>query len=328
MDGTLKLVSKTLAYADLGETSNPTKRFADWSAQQTYQVRNPKTEPYTIAPGDTLAVFSGVRSTSVANDTEFTLTTSLLSATRYRFTHSAGAAPALRTARAVDLSGVDLTLTVNANSTLTLVADAVTPFSAVQVGDIVFIPGASTGDAASPFDSLNEGYWTVLAVTTSSTTLQLARPLGAGFAAFGQTVTPDDAAEVQIFSAAGVQVGDKVTISVSFVASVQNTYEIVAVNPSWFEVVATQPMPTGITGVPTTSGIVFYTNAKRYVRFQADQECVVRLNGDATDLNRLSPWTAGDMENAAPFEKGGPTWSASVVNKSSEPLNIIFISVE
>lgn len=328
MDATLKLVSKVLAYADAPDTGNPQKRFVDWGSQQSYPVKNSKSEPYTVAPGATISVFSGVRSTSVASDTEFTLTASPLSTALYRFTHSAGTAPALRTARAVDLDAIDLTLTANANGTLTLVADDTTPFSDVSAGDTLFIPGTTTGDTASPFDPLNEGYWTVLAVTTSFTTLQLARPTGTPFSAVTEAVTPSATPQVQVFSASGVQVGDKVTVSAGFVSSIQNTYEVVAVNPSWFEVVATQALPVNVAAVPGTVGIVFYTSAKRYIRVVVDQECVVRLNGDSTDLNRVSPWVAGSTETAGATEKSGPTWSASVVNKSTQPLNLLFISCE
>lgn len=329
MDGTLKLVSKTLAYADLPDTSNPIQRFVDWTTQRCYLVKNAKSNPFVIDPGATMAIFSGLRTTSIDNTTEFLVTQSTLSPVRYRFTWDlTGTAPALRTDRGLNLDAVALTLTAGPNSTLTMVAATGTPFSAVQAGDVVFIPGLTTGDPAGPFSALNEGFWSVLAVTGPNTTLQLVRPAGTAFSGISESVTPSSTTAVQAFSAAGVQAGDQVNISASFVPALQTTFSIVTVTASWFEVTATQPLPVNVTGVPGTTGIAFYYNAKRFVRVEVDQLCALRLNGDTTNLNTIAPWVPADSEHTGGFEKAGPTWSATVVNLSSQPLNLIFISAE
>ena len=327
MDATLKLSSATLAYADLGATSNPLKRYTDWQVQRSYQVRNPVGLPLTIAAGDTVAVFSGTRSTSIASNTSFLLSLSPLSPVRYRFTNDAGTAPALRTARGLVVASVSITATANANATLTLSATSGT-FTGTVAGDTIFIPSTSTGDSSSPFSALNVGYWVVLTVAGAGGSVQLARPAGMDFSGVSEVVVPGSNSQLQAFSAAGVQVGDKVSITAGFDVSVQSTYSVVAVNPSWFEILAIQPLPTNVSAVPGVAGIQFYTTAKRYIRVEADQECILRLNGDATDLNRLTPWVAGDADNSAFFEKVGPTWSATIINKSSVPLNVLFISAE
>src|SRR5688572_29800637 len=140
MDATLKLTSSTLAYGDLGATSNPLKRFVDWGVQRSYAVENPKSIPVTLEASETREIFSGVRATGIAADTEFTLTLSTLSSTRYRFTHSGlTTAPALRTNRALTLSGEEVVVTANTNGTAIFATDA-GEFSAVQVGDVIFLP--------------------------------------------------------------------------------------------------------------------------------------------------------------------------------------------
>lgn len=328
MDATLKLTSSTLAYGDLGGTSNPLKRFVDWGVQRQYQVENPKSIPVTLEASETREIFSGVRSTSIAADTEFTLTLSTLSSTRYRFTHSGlTTPPALRTDRALDLSGSTVEVVANANGTASFTSDAAS-FNGVVVGDVLFFPNTDTGDDASPFNALNTGYWSVLAVALDGSSVTAERPTGTDFTGITEDVDVTAAAQLQAFSAAGVQVGDHVDLSDGFVASILNTYEVVAVNPSWFEVVATQPLPIDEVGVPTTDGIVFYTEAKRYLRIEADQKCVLRLNGDTSNNVRLGPWSAADGDNSAFFEIVGPVWSLSVVNRSSAPLNLFVISAE
>jgi hypothetical protein len=327
MDGTLKLNSNILAYADIGATSNPTKKYVDWGVRRSYPVGNPKSVPYTIDPGGTLTLFSGTRSLSVDNTTNFSLALSTLAADRYRFTFTSGADPVLRTARALTLATRTVVVTVNANLTATMATQA-GDWTAVQVGDTVFLPDTTTGDSASPFNPLNTGYWVVIAVAGDGSSVQLARPSGTGFIAYSESVAVSSNPQVLAFSAAGVQVSDKVRISAGFVAPVLGTYQIVAVTSKWFEIVSTKPLPTGVSAAPTATGIQIYTQAKRYARVEGDQSFVLRWNGDTSNLNQVDPWAAADADQTGWDEKVGPCWSAIVVNLSSAPLNLLFISAE
>lgn len=326
MKATLSLSSSTLAYGDVGTTSNPTRRFVDWGLSKSHSVENPAGAPFTVEPGETLDLLDTVRSTGVANDTAFTLSLNPLSEITYRFTHSAGTAPAFRTSRALALSGNNVTIAVNANQTVTMTSGLAAGFASVVAGDTIFIPGTSTGDTASPFSSSNEGYWLVLA-KTSSTVLQLARPSSQTFIAFGEVVAVTANAQLQAFSSSGVQVGDSVDISLAFPSAVLKKYTVVAVNPSWFEVKSTSALPLGVTAVPTTSGIAFYDGAKRYLKVVYDQECSLNLNG-VTAAVKLSPWLAADDDLVGIYEAVGPVWSLSVTNRSEQPLNLFVITAE
>lgn len=328
MDATLKLSSNALAYADLGATSNPLRRYVDWSAQRTYAVKNPKAEPFTVDPGASLALFSGVRTTSADVTTELQLTLSPLDPSRYRMTWtSAGTAPAFRVARSLALSGHAVTMTANNNQTLSMAATA-GDFAAVQVGDTLLIPDTITGDAPSPFSALNVGYWIVLAKDGTSTTLQLVRPTGQAFSAVTEVVTPVSNAQVVAYSAGGVQVGDRVVVNGTFPSAVKGSYTVAAVTPTWFEFIATSPLPSPVNGVGISflAPVFFYSNAKRWIRIEFDQRCSLQLNGLAGQT--LEPWAAGDADNTGFFEMVGPVWSATVVNLSSVPLNFLFLSVE
>lgn len=326
MKATLSLISTTIAYGDVGVTSNPSRKYVDWSLAKNHSVDNPKTIPYTVEPGETLSIFDTVRATGVAADTALTITLNPLEETTYRFTHSGGTAPAFRTSRALALAGNNVTIVANANQTVTMTSGLAAGFNAVVVGDTIFIPGTSTGDSASPFTASNEGYWNVLA-KTSSTVLQLARPVDQTFLAYGEVVAVVSNTQLQAFSAAGVQVGDSVDISAVFPTAVLKKYTVLAVNPSWFEVQSTLPLPLSVTAVPGTAGIAFYDGARRYLKVVYDQECALNLNG-VTSAVKLSPWLAGDDEMVGIYEAVGPAWSLTVLNRSQETLNLLVITAE
>lgn len=327
MNGTLTLTTRTLGFSDPGNPGNdPQKRNVDWKSSISVAAKNIAGVPYTVDPNSSLTVFSGARTISADGTTQWTLTLSALASNRYRFTASAGTAPALRTDRALALNTQTVTVAVNTNQTATFTASGAGAFSAVQVGDTLFIPGVSTGDSAGPFNSSNEGFWTVLAVT--STTLQVTRLTGAAFQAFAQTVTITANSQIQVFSAAGVQVNDGVLVSAGFPAAVLTHYTVQAVTPTWFEVLANQPLPTNTTATPGATGIQFYSRAKRYVEVWVDQECYVQANGNTGTSEKISPWQAADVTQAGLYARAGITFSLTIVNSSSSPLNIQFNSAE
>jgi hypothetical protein len=323
----LTLILKALSFNDDAANSNPTQKPIDWSRTlSSIPVENAGTLPVPVEPGATVTVFNGSRTTLIDNTTQFSLALSPSDGNRYRITWTGGTAPGFRTDRNVATSGTALTFTVNANQTTTVTAASGTPFSSVQVGDTVFIPGVSTGDAASPFNALNEGYWNVLSV--SGATVTLSRLAGEVFAGFAQVVTPSANSYFQAFSSTGVQVGDTVEISNGFSASAQHAYDLVAVNPAWIEFQSTAPLgaQTGIS--PTAAGLVIYTAAKRYVYVETDQEVVLRMNGDAGNSCRLEPIIPGDKKFVGVFMKLGHVWRLDVVSRSSARANCVVLSAE
>ena len=292
----------------------------NWNVVRTLTYSNPGNQTYSIAPGETLQVFNGVRSTSIAANTQFTLAASSLGGNLYRLTHSGGTAPAFRTDRLLTLNGVSLTLTLNVNGTLTMVGSAGS-FSAVLPGDTLFLPGPLTGDSATPFSANNQGYWTVL--TSSSTTLQLRRPAGSTSVGASEVVSPTSNSQVQAFSSSGVQIGDSVRLSAGFSASSLKTYEVTSVNPAWVEIYSADALPVTQTATPGTSGIGFYTNAKNFLYIEYTQKCVLQFNGDTGSTNEVEPVVAGDDDETGISVRFGPCWSLSVVNTSQETLKLL-----
>jgi len=324
----LTFLIKALAYDDLPPTNNPTKRGIDRSlTTANVPVENDGTLPVSLDPFGTATLFDSSRTLGSNGSTAYDLTLSEVDPTIYRMTWTgAGAAPVFRTARAVDTTGILLTLEAQTNSTLKVTAGSGTPFSAVQVGDVVFVPGASTGDPASPFNALNEGYWTVLSAT--STILVLARDPSAVFNGASETVTPAAASEFQAFSTAGVQVGDTIDLTAGFSTLTQRSYEVTGVNPTWVEFRSTAPLGEEEDVVPGVSGVAVYTMAKRFVLIETDQDIVVRFNADTSNNNQMEPWLAGSDGINATQHKVGPTYKLVLVNRSSVMAHVKVSSAE
>lgn len=327
MEGTLKLNYHTLAYSDKEGSSNPQQKTVDWKSARSYSVKNAKADPRSLDPGESLQVFSGSRGISVNVATELSIDSISGQDDRYRFSWTGnGPAPGFRTDRGIDLTGKTVTVTTSANQTATFTSGA-GDFTGVVVGDTIFIPGTSTGDSVGPFNGLNEGEWEVLYVSVGEDAIQVARPTGQSFVAIAEAVLVAAESDIQAYSAAGAQVGDKMAISSGYTSVIRGTYEVVAVTAQRFDIVSTKAMPTGITDAPGT-GIVFYTQSKRYLRVLADQPCVLKLNGDIGSSVLLEPWDPGDIDNTGVFEICGNFWQLVVENQSSTICEVLVITAE
>lgn len=323
----LTIATHILAFEDADASSMPKYRLIDWSRSiQNVPCDDPQSRKYSIDPLAQEVVFDGQRTLAIDSTSRFSLGGSPLDSSRYRITWTGGTAPGFRTDRGLDLTGVAVTVTVNSNSTVTLSVTDGTPFSVVQDGDVVFIPGISTGDSRSVFNSMNEGYWTVLSVTATS--IALSRFSGETFQALGEVVTVTAQQQVQAFSTTGVQVGDFVTLSAGFAMAALRSYAVRAVNPSWIEVISTSPLGSQTGVAPGAAGMTCYTNAKTFLHIEGDQEFAIRLNGATDDSQKVEPWLAGDPEKMGSYQKCGPCWKLVIVNKSPVKLNVIVLSAE
>jgi len=317
---------KVVAYCDQARTSNPQKTPINWGTSLiNLPFENAGTLPVELPPGATQTVLNGTRSLTIDGTTVFSLISSPLSASRYRIFATGGTAPGFRTARAVTLNSIAVIVTVAANLTVSVAAQSGTPFSAIVAGDQVFVPGLSTGDPAGPFNSLNEGWWTVL--TASSTVLVLTRGTGA-FSATSETVTPTDDVSFFAFSPSGTQIGDTLRLSAGFVASALSSYEILAVTAGWVEFQGLLPLANQTGIEPTAAGVSIYTSAKRLLLIETDQEIVVQLNGGTDLSNVVTPILPGNCRFTGVFMKFGTVWQVTLINNSSATANVSVCSAE
>lgn len=327
----LDVHTSILVYGD-GEfaTNNPQRRYVDWARHSTaISVEKPTTKDYVLLPGEELSLFSGSRTTAIDGTSEFEITLNPVKSGVYRVSHTGGTAPAFRTKRSLDLTSEELTISINNNATAKLELDdsSLLTFGAVQVGDWMFVPNVSTGDGASSFGPNNGGFWVVLAKASKALTLR--RRVGEDFVGSAEVVTPVDADEIQFFSAAGIQVGDSLEVSAGFSSISFKTFVVSEVSHDWVEFLSTEALPLETDVIPTAAGMTFYSETKRFVRVEVDQDAVLRLNGDTGNSLRLSPRIIGDPEGVAHFEKWGPCWDLKVVNRSgTAPMTVSLVAVE
>jgi hypothetical protein len=326
---TLTRNAHTLIFEDSSSSRQPSRRNVDWKRQiPELPVSNPRNQSFEVQPGEEVSLFSGVRSLTLDDNTPFDLTLSPLSPTRYRMAwNGAGetSAPGFRTARAVSAPGGNIILAMNANLTMTVTSSLGDIFGDVSVGDTVLIPGASTGDTG-PFNALNEGLWNVLAASASS--LTLARLPGSVFTGISETVAVTDFDEFQVYSSTGVAVGDTLELIAGFSTASRRSYQIVFVAANYVEFESVIPLALQDGVVPGIAGIKVYSEAKRYVLIETDQEIAVKYNGATGEENRVEPILAGDPNLVGFDEKFGTVFSLAIKNRSTQTANVTFISAE
>lgn len=321
-----------LGYADTSATQAPKLKTADFGRNfQGQSVLGTNSQVFQVQPSATLSLFNGTRSITADSSTAWSLSlVTIAMSTFYRLTWTGGTNPTLRTDRALALSGEPVTVAVNTNGTVTFTIPGASSntFAAVQVGDTVFIPGPVTGDSASVFNTLNQGFWVVLSQSTYS--LTCIPPPGTLFQAVAEVQTPgSNTAFVAFSSTSGVQVGDNMDLSAGFSTPLIQTFgPLTAVTSTWVEFASTQALPLQTAITPGATGIVFYSQGKRLVFLECDQQAAVQANGDTGQTQRLSPILGPDADGnfVAAYLKVGPCWSLSIVNRSAVVMNVTLIS--
>lgn len=327
MSAILRITRSIVAFGDSSPTSNPRLRFVDWSRDLSdIQGHNPRTESHSLQPGEEKTVFDGSRTLTldgVAGPTGFSVSLVAGTTDHYRFAWTNGNNPGFRTSRTLDVNGATVSVTLTPNNTAVMAISGGKTFAGVEAGDTLWLP-STQDNITSPFSVLNRGLWSVAA--RSATQLALVRL--DDFQATEETVTLTSNDQLQAFSSTGVQAGDKLEISGGFAPSTQKSFQITSVTPRYLEVFSAGLVPSESGIFPGATNFAVYSASKSYVYVEADQECVVRVNGDTGNTNRVSPWAAGDPARVGTYERTGPTRTLKVLNKSSVPMNITVISVE
>lgn len=322
MNSKLRLIQTILSWDDEGDTNNPMLRHFDWKRDVSgIDAVNPSSHKYTVASGDSLSVFDGSRSTSIDGTTDLDLYLVDNESDVYRFAWVGGTNPVFRTDRAIDLDGETVTVTSNANGVALFTTTGT--FAGVVAGDTLWIPDNDEIDTDSPFHEGNRGFWKVLVASTTELTVTRE---GDFEAAADTDILITDPEQVQAFSAAGVQAGDKLVVSAGFTSDTFRTYTVRAVSSKYLEVQSSLAVAEESAVSPGAAGFKLYTSAKKYLRIEVDQEASVVVNGGSAIV--ISPWSAGDRLRTGWYEQCGNAFSLSVTNRSSQPLSVVVIGVE
>jgi hypothetical protein len=303
------------AYSDPSASNAPSLSNFKWTRDiPGIPVSNPISQALQLAPGESKTLFSGSRTLSGDGTTVYSLALKPLTSNTYVLSATSGTLPDFRTPRS---TGADATtaITVTLNGPLaTFTSTAGTPLNlaGVQVGDFVRI--------GNLFNQLSQGEWQIIAKTSTSFTIN-----NPSAAAEGPIVlTSDFANQIQIYSGAGVQVGDTLNLFGGFSPASQGTYQITAVAAEYLEFYSSEPLPSE-SGIMTTS-IAVYSSAKSLVYIECDQNAIVTING-SQNVN-MSPLIINNSSQPGMFMVHANIYSLSIQNNSLNQANVFVATVE
>lgn len=317
----LNVVNQLLAYDDATESNNPNLKPFDWSRKiYSIPLTNASSDVKKIAPNESVVLFNGTKSSGISG-TSVSLSIVDLANSVYRLTSSGS--NVFRTARAIDTnSSTTCTVSTNNNAIAEFNFSNGT-FTSVQEGDEMLIK------AGGVFGELNAGIWIVVAV--AGNIVSAVRPTGEDFM-YGALTTPVFGAgfadELMIYSAAGIRAGDKMSIEGALSSVSRRVYQIKSATPKYVEFVSGVPLPSQSGVAVGASDIIFYSNAKKILYIEADQDAIVQLNGETSESNRLTPQKNGDSTAPAYLHKFGDTWSCTVINRSVNQMSVVWFSGE
>jgi hypothetical protein len=314
------------AYEDASPSNAPNRSFFRWTRDiKSIFCNNPTSLDLTLAPGETRELFSGMRTLTQDGTTQYSISLVPMTTTEYQLTWSGGTNPTFRTARTTGAnSSTEVTVTVN-STVVTFTSTVGTPFNLISggvvVGDYVII--------GNQFNPSNQGTWQIISMTNTS--FSVVNDLGVAEGPISLGV--GYATQVQIFSAAGVQVGDTLVISGGFSPVTQGSYTITAVSSTYLQFSSVNPLPTE--GPITTEDITIYFLAKKLVYMESDQDVALTINGvsgvyainplltcECASNRTLNQYTPGM------FMQTSTIYSLSITNTSINTANVFFASVE
>lgn len=384
--------------SDANSSNNPSLSNFKWSRNlNSILVNDSESLSFSLAPGETKSIFSGVRTLAQDNTTQYSISLVPGTSNIYKLAWSGGTAPAFRTKRS---PGADATTAVNVTqngplltfssapstfasfsgqvagmttnivitadnagsggNSVALTFDGSTSINAaisawnianpsntitLTSGDGSQIPnnleeidlsggitrtqfnlisgGVQVGDqvlVGNLFNPMNQGIWKILAVSSTSFTIEnevgaVEGPitLGSGFAS-----------QIDIFSMAGVQAGDTLVISGGFSLVSQGSYQVVLVTDGYIQFYSTASLPQESNIM--TQAVAIYSAAKQLIYLETDQPVNALLNGSVN--NKIEPFVVSNSVQPGMLLLKSTTYSLSVTNNGTNTANLFFAGVE
>lgn len=308
------------AYSDSKDTNNPSMNNVRWSRDlESIPVDEPASKSLQVQPGQSMSLFSGTVSTSADSTTTWDIALKSGSSNTYKISHNGGTAPAFRTARS---SGADATteITVTKNAKLLKFEstggtnlDLVS--GGVQIGDEVRL--------GSGFSEQNQGKYKIISFNTTSFTVENETGVAEGPVTLGADYEED----IDIFSADGVQVGDKVDLVAGFSSVSFGTYEITDVSHDFIEIFSNESLPSETAVSNNPEAFLIYTSAKSFLYLESDQDLSIKLNG-STVTNKIEPIFVGSQKKPGLFMSSSSIKSAEIENTSQSTANVFYVTAE
>ena len=305
------------SYSDSNSSNNPSLNNFKWDREvDGLSANNPHSSAFSLAPGETRMIFNGSRTLAQDNTTQYSIALKPLTSNTYVLSAVGGALPNFRAPRSPGADATtQITATIN-GPLVTFSSTGGTPLDlisgGVQVGDLVRL--------GNLFNQLNQGEQKI--VSLSATSFTIINELGVAEGPI--TLGSGFASQLQIYSAAGVQVNDTLVISGGFSPVTQGSYKVASVAANYLEFYSTDILPQE--GPITTQAIAIYIAAKKFVYLESDQHTSMILNG--VSGNEIEPFIEGTNIQPGVFLRSSTIYSLSVTNNSSNPANLFLASVE
>lgn len=262
-------------YSDASASNNPSLSNFKWAREITgIPASNPISEAFSLAPGESKTIFSGVRTLLADNTTRYDIALKPLSSSVYRVSQSAGTSPGFRTARAL---GTDATTQVTAvvngpivtYSSPASVVGATATFTGQVAGMTtdVTIDAENEGEAGNDIVLIGDGVSTITELADAWDSLNPGNEVVLDIGDFSQI--PDLGEEIQLaggvdavtgMDMSAVVIGDEVRIGDQFNTLNQGKFKVIAKGTNSFTV----ENFTGVNEGPITLGSTFADQIRIY----------------------------------------------------------------
>jgi hypothetical protein len=301
------------AYKDSNPTNNPSMNSFKWQREiQGVSANKPQSIEFALAPGESRVMFDGQRSLSSDNTTVYSLT--LKAGNTYVLKNTAGTSPAFRTLRNIGHDATtQMTITVSGKlMTLQATGGTIISTASVVVGDEI-----SVGNV---FNAANRGRFKILSKTSNSVTVENSSAVAEASITLGSNY----ADQIRIYSASGVQKGDKIKLGSGFFLTNQSTYEITGVQDNLVEFFSADTLATE-TGLVNPS-VVIYSSAKKLVYVETDKPVDVTINSIAE--SKIEPFIEGNNSLPGIFLKRSTMWNMTITNNGTDLATLYFAAIE
>lgn len=302
------------AYEDSTPSNNPSRNYVKWLRElQGISGDKPQSLEFSLAPGESSNLFSGTRSLSHDGTTQYSIALKSGTSNTYILSSPAGQAPNFRAPRTTGANNTtQITVTQNGSALSFEATGGTLPNFAgggVVVGDTVYIQGG--------FASNNKGYFTVLSVTATKFVVKNESGQAEG------PITLTAASDIQIFSASGVQAGDKLMISGGFSPVSRSTYEVTQVRANELEFYSSETLPAETV---TTTSINIYYASRQFVYLEASDKLDLTING--IPAGKVEPFIEASGKKPGVFMIKSTMWSMSVQNNGLQSVVVYVTSIE
>jgi hypothetical protein len=301
------------AYKDSNPTNNPSMNSFKWQRElQGVSADKPESIEFSLAPGESRVMFNGQRTLSSDNTTVYSLT--LKSGSTYMLKNTSGTSPAFRTLRNIGSDATSqITVTVSGSlMTLQGTGGTIISTASVVVGDEISI--------GNIFNAANRGRFKILSKTTNSVTVENSSAIAEASITLGSNY----ADEIRIYSASGVQKGDKIKLGSGFFSTNQSTYEVTGVQDNLVEFFSAGVLATE-TGLVNPS-VTIYSSAKKLVYVETDKPVNVTVNGIAE--SKIEPFIEGNNSLPGMLLKRSTMWEMTITNNGTDMATLYFVSIE